>query len=523
MEIIKRKIGYQDLGVTPNLTFTATTFYFPIFLTQSYEDIGIYTDVKDSLADVVTGFTSAWNLSYDGSLQKDCKTSNKCLVTNTVSPATFYNASDGSLNVVITNPNTLDCPGPVTINWTGPDGFVSQNLNNNNLKAGNYTLKITDSNCDRTIKTYYISQPGPLDSEIGINNSQVNDTNGNCNGSATVTVTGGRPPYTFAWYLAGTTTPVLGTSSALTNLCIGDYYVVITDSDSTVVTEFFNISQPPPLSGTVKNTINIDCQGNSGYIKVQGIGGYITNGYSYTLNGVTNNIGVFDSGITTPGTYNVIITDNGGSTFTLPVVITQPVTPIVVTYTPTGTNNDGVQDLVGVTGNLSYNISGGQGVNGDYYVTLNPVFNTTSTTNSPPLNSTVGAGGYQFDSSGSFIGLQSGWYQLIVTDSVCEYTQNIYIPHLFDLSVDVTNYGGGKLQVIVDNGAIYNFITIKWSDGSQYGCSPVLLGTPCPTYTLLSDSHPSGTDLTLEVVWVDILDPTNTTLYRSFKRKYKVP
>ena len=45
MEIIKRKIGYQDLGVTPNLTFTATTFYFPIFLTQSYEDIGIYTDV----------------------------------------------------------------------------------------------------------------------------------------------------------------------------------------------------------------------------------------------------------------------------------------------------------------------------------------------------------------------------------------------------------------------------------------------------------------------------------------------
>jgi hypothetical protein len=169
------------------------------------------------------------------------RTSNKCSVTNTVSPATFYNASDGSLNVVITNQNTLDCPGPVTINWTGPDSFVSQNLNNNNLKAGNYTLKITDSNCDRTIKTYYISQPSPLDSEIGINNSQVNDTNGTCNGSATVTVTGGRPPYTFVWYSACTTTPVLGTSNTLTNLCVGDYYVVITDFDNTVVTEFFNI------------------------------------------------------------------------------------------------------------------------------------------------------------------------------------------------------------------------------------------------------------------------------------------
>jgi len=523
MEIIKRKIGYQDLGVTPNLTFTATTFYFPLFLTQSYEDIGIYTDVKDSLADVVTGFTSAWNLSYDGNSQKDCKTSNKCLVTSTVSPATFYNASDGSLNVTITNPNSLECPSPVTINWTGPDGFDSSNLNNNSLKAGNYTLKITDINCDRTIKTYYIPQPGPLDSEIGINNSQVNDTNGTCNGSATVTVTGGRPPYTFDWYSAGTTTPVLGTSSTLTNLCIGDYYVVITDFDGTVVTEFFNISQPPPLSGTVKNTINIDCQGNSGYIKVQGIGGYITNGYTYTLGSVTNNTGIFDSNITTPNTYNVVINDNGGSTFILPVVITQPVTPISVTYAPTVTNNDGFQDTAGVTGNLSYNISGGQGVNGDYYVTLAPVFNTTSTTNSPPLNSTVGAGGYQFDSSGSFIGLQSGWYQLIVTDSVCEYSQNIYIPHLFDLSVDVTNYGGGRLEVITTNGSTYKFAGISWSDGIQYICPTVLGGTPCVTHTLLSDPHPSGTDLTLEVLWVNITNPNNSTLWRTFKRKYKVP
>jgi hypothetical protein len=334
-----------------------------------------------------------------------------------------------------------------------------------------------------------------------------------------VTVTGGRPPYTFAWYSAGTTTPVLGTSNTLTNLCVGDYYVVITDFDNTVVTEFFNISQPPPLSGTVKNTINIDCQENSGYIKVQGIGGYITNGYSYTLNGVTNNIGVFDSGITSPGTYNVIITDNGGSTFNLPVVITQPVTPIVVTYITTGTNNDGFQDIAGVTGSLTYNISGGQSVNGDYYVTLTPVFNTTSTTNSPPLNSTVGAGGYQFNNGGDFFGLQSGWYQLIVTDNVCEYSQNIYIPHLFDLSVDVTNYGGGKLEVIVTDGSIYKFSIIRWSDGIQYICPT----TPCGTYTLLSNQHPSGTDLTLEVLWVEVADPTNSTLWRTFKRKYKVP
>jgi uncharacterized protein (DUF2141 family) len=534
MEIIKRKIGYQDLGVTPNLTFTATTFYFPLFLTQSYEDIGIYTDVKDSLADVVTGFTSAWNLSYDGSLQKDCKTSNKCLVTNTVSPATFYNASDGSLNVVITNQNTLDCPSPITINWTGPDGFVSSNLNNNNLKAGSYTLKITDANCDRTIKTYNIGQPGPLDSEIGINNSQVNDTNGTCSGSATVTVTGGRPPYTFAWYSAGTTTPVLGTSITLTNICIGDYYVVITDSDGTVVTEFFNISQPPPLSGIVKTVINIDCQGNSGEIKVQGIGGYITNGYSYTLNGVTNNTGIFDSNITTQATYNVIITDNGSSTFTLPVVITQPITPIQINFSSTSNSfNDGIDGDISTdpTGQLTFSVTGGQSFpcpstpsSACYNVSIESIFKVGAGYGSFE-NSSVSSGDYVVANSSTFYTLPSGWYRVTASDNECEATLDTYIDHQFTSSVDISSTSTpGQLRADISNVSGFNWLTIKWSDGAQIACPGALVGTPCVSITSLpSNTHQPGTEITLEVVWVDSSAPTNQLFWRSFKRAFKIP
>ena len=530
MELIKRKIGYQDLGVTPNLTFTATTFYFPLFLTQSYEDIGIYTDVKDSLADVVTGFTSAWNLSYDGNSQKDCKTSNKCLVSSTSSPATFYNASDGSLNVTITNLNSLECPSPVTINWTGPDSFVSFNLNNNSLKAGNYTLKITDANCDRTIKTYNIGQPGPLDSEIGINNSQVNDTNGTCNGSATVTVTGGRPPYTFDWYSAGTTTPVLGTSSTLTNLCIGDYYVVITDFDGTVVTEFFNISQPPPLSGTVKNTINIDCQGNSGYIKVQGIGGYITNGYTYTLGSVTNNTGIFESGITTSGIYNVVINDNGSSTFTLPVVITQPVTPIQINFLSTSnSSNDGIDDI-DPTGQLTFSVTGGQSFPCPsapsytcYNVSIESIFKFGAGYNSFE-NSSVSSGDYVVANSTTFYTLPSGWYRVTASDNECESTVDTYIDHQFISSVGISSTSTpGQLRADISNPSGFNWLTIKWSDGAQIGCPGALLGTPCGTTSLPSNTHQPGTEITLEVVWVDSSAPTNQFLWRSFKRAFKIP
>jgi hypothetical protein len=193
------------------------------------------------------------------------------------------------------------------------------------------------------------------------------------------------------------------------------------------------------------------------------------------------------------------------------------VTPIVVTtYSTTGTNNDGFQNIAGVTGSLTYNISGGQSVNGDYNVTLNPVFNTTP---SALLNSTVGAGGYQLNSGGDFFGLQSGWYQLNVSDNVCGYSQNIYIPHLFDSSVNVTNYGSGKLDASVSNPADFSWFNIKWSDGAQTSC----LTLPCGTTSLISNTHPSGTDLTLEVVWVFTALPNQTALWRTFKRKYKVP
>ena len=525
MEIIKRKIGYQDLGVTPNLTFTATTFNFPIFFTQNYEDMGIYTDTSNPVVEVITGFTAIWDLSYDGTLQKDCKTTNKCLISETISNATYYNASDGNLSILITNENTIDCPSPLTISWTGPDGFTSSNSNLTGLKAGNYTLKITDTECNRTFKTYFVQQPPSLDSNMLINNSQVNDTNGTCNGSATVVAIGGRPPYTYAWYSAGTTTPVLGTSDTLTNLCVGNYYVVVTDTDGTQVTEFFNISQPPPLSGTVKTTINIDCQGNSGEIKVQGIGGYVTNGYTYTLNSETNNTGIFNTNITTPGVYSVIIMDNGSSIFTIPVTITQPITPISVISTVTNSSNDESP----ATGSVSFNVQNGQSVpcpgnplSSCYYVSLIPVIGPTPNSNGIYYSS-AGAGGYVNANSTTFYDIESGWYELVASDNSCTSSNYILVPHNFESSVSVDNYGGGKLETSVSNPSGFYWYTIEWSDGSSTACPGALIGAPCSTTNLLSNTHPSGTELTLEVVWVDNILPTFDALRKTFKRIYKVP
>lgn len=525
MEIVKRKIYYKGMKGLLNPVVTATTLNVPIFLSQDLFNIGIYTDSKNTISDIITGFTANWDLSYDGSLQKDCRTTNKCLVTETITNVTYYNASDGSVSVNVTNQNTLDCPGPLTLNWVGPDGFTSSNLNLVNLKAGNYTLKITDGECNRTYKSYYIPQPPALDSEISVNNSQVNDTNGTCLGEATVNATGGRPPYTYAWYSAGTTTPVLGINTTLSNLCVGNYYVIITDSDGSQVTEIFNISQPPPLSGIVKSVINIDCQSTSGEIKVQGIGGYITNGYSYTLNGNTNNTGIFNSNITTPGVYNVIIADNGVSTFTLPVTITQPITPISLSFSVSNSSNDKSP----ATGSVSFTVQNGQSFpcpgntsSSCYYVNLTPVIGPTPNGNNIYYGST-GAGGYTIANSTTFYGIESGWYELVASDDNCTSSDYVLVLHTFESSVSVSNYGGGKLEASVSNPSGFNWYLIQWSDGSSIPCAGALLGSPCSTTSLVSSIHTSGTEIDLEVIWVDSTSPTADTLWRSFKRKYIIP
>ena len=63
MEIYKRKVGYEDLNyriinsVLPitasSYLITATTLYFPVMLTQNFEDIGLYTDTENPVYEIV--------------------------------------------------------------------------------------------------------------------------------------------------------------------------------------------------------------------------------------------------------------------------------------------------------------------------------------------------------------------------------------------------------------------------------------------------------------------------------------
>lgn len=368
MEIYKRKVGYEDLGKTKNLVVTATTLYFPFMLTQNFEDIGLYTDTENPTYELVS-FPSSWDFTNNGTGQKVCLTLNKCIVSFTPTPITYFNANNGGLIATITNSGSIDCPSPQTIKWTGPNNFTSTNLTAGvgNLAAGNYSIKITDANCDVTYASYLLTQPQALSFNLTSSNSQTNVTTpGGCNGSASVSVFGGQPPYTYSWF-SGTT--VYGTTSSVTNLCAGNYTVQIVDSTNTIISGNFNITEPSIVTGSVISVINLTCNSvNEGEIKVQAGGGIsVPNGYSFTLTGPTNKIITGSTGIATftdlpSGNYTITISDSVGNTTTVSTTVTQPVL-LTNSLVPTNVNCPGT-----ATGSIIINVNGG---NPPYDITIN--------------------------------------------------------------------------------------------------------------------------------------------------------
>ena len=333
MEIYKRTVGYEQFGKTTNLVVTATTLNFPFMLKQSFEDIGIYTDVENPVYEIVD-LSGIWNTSNNGSGQKPCLTLNNCNITITQTlPVTYYGANNGQLTASVAG-----CPSPQTLQWSGPNGFTSNAYTISNLISGNYTLKVTDANCDISYSSFFLPQPQGLSLSLLTVNSQTSANIG-CNGTASVTPQGGLPPYTYTWYsvpppftgstiIAGPSTTLTG----LTSLCAGVYTVQITDSTPTTVSATFTITAPSAVSGTVVSTVNIDCNGgNTGVITLSASGGIAPTGYTYVLSGPSpsTNSGGYFSGLLA-GSYTAQIFDSVGNFTTLgPINITQPV---AVTY-----------------------------------------------------------------------------------------------------------------------------------------------------------------------------------------------
>ncbi|MFZ7336941.1 autotransporter domain-containing protein [Comamonas jiangduensis] len=150
---------------------------------------------------------------------------------------------------------------------------------------------------------------------LTLTTSQTNvSCNGGTNGTATVTASGGIPPYTYSWAPSG------GSNATATGLAAGSYSATVTDAGGAVTTATVTVSQPSVLS-TTSSQIEVSSYGGSdgsaGVVVTGGTPGYT---YSWAPSGGTD---ATANGLSA-GNYTVTVTDANACTYSRIFTITQP-------------------------------------------------------------------------------------------------------------------------------------------------------------------------------------------------------
>jgi gliding motility-associated-like protein len=330
-------------------------------------------------------------------------------------------------------------------------GLIASNTNGlfENLANGTYWVVITDANsCSVTTRLIVLA---------GLNIT-VTSTDVSCfgadDGTITITVDGGTPPYTITWSGPSGPMPAHNNSLSIGSLQPGIYTVYIIDFDGVDATINIEIFEPAVLDILPPEVVSPLChpsQGgsNTGSITVVAKGG--TPPYIYSLedsNGVPmpeTSSGFFDNLLT--GNYTLLVTDANSCTFTNVITVVEPTPitydqPIFVQHPSSHTASDGQIVVVahGGTGSYSYTLL--------------------------PNNISNG--------SGIFSNLPSGVYQVVITDgNNCSVTTtNIQLTGftvtLTPNHISCSGANDGWINVSLVGVVPPVVITLFWVEGDQY-------------------------------------------------------
>lgn len=167
-----------------------------------------------------------------------------------VKDVSCYGGSDGIINL---NGETGGTP-PYSYLWS--NGYVTEDADM--LQAGIYTLTITDSHQCQLITDFSITEP----SQIVLSGSSTDvSCTGSPDGTATVNISGGVPPYTYSWNTGQYTQTVTGIQQ-------GDYQVIVTDFHNCYNEITVHVSTDPALTFIPPSGLNItsDILWNDNYI-----------------------------------------------------------------------------------------------------------------------------------------------------------------------------------------------------------------------------------------------------------------
>ena len=322
-----------------------------------------------SAATVVNGGISPYSYLWSNSQITNPATG---LVANTYTvTVTDANLCSATANAIISEPSALSasatstdvaCNGgssgsvtasvsggtsPYSYLWSDPDAQIINPATG--LVANSYSVTITDNNLCSTTATAAVGEPTALGSATTTTNVACNGEN---NGSATVSVSGGTLPYTYVWSDSQITSPATGLEA-------NTYFVTVTDANLCAILDSADVSEPFVLSVSATVSGDVSCfGGNDGSTLASVSGG--TTGYTYQWSNGSPNP---DAGMLTAGSYTVTVTDANGCNATGSATVSEPTalsaTIIVTTDDSTGTGSATVT-ASGGTSSYSYLWNNGQ-------------------------------------------------------------------------------------------------------------------------------------------------------------------
>lgn len=366
--------------------------------------------------------------------------------------ANFTNVSCFGDNDGTATAQGVDGIPPYSYAWSS--GSNSQTATN--LFAGSYTVTVTDGNASTATAMVSIGQPTEV--MLNVTGQTNNDCNGEEEGSATVSATGGTGDFSYSWSNGGN-------GPGQFNLAAGTYSVTATDENGCTDVTTVTITAPPAIDLLVTNISDISCNGDddgSATVTADGGAGPYTYTWSNGANGPTQNF-------LPAGGYEVTVTDQNGCTSTTFLEITEPLELEAILISTTDVSCIGDADGTAVVSGLggtpdyfySWSIGGGGTAManldaGDYSVTVEDVNGCTAivdfvifepdpilvnadmvnidcngnSTGSISVSSSGGAGNYTYSwsngGSGTMqSGLAAGMYSLTVSDeNGCSATDN---------------------------------------------------------------------------------------------------
>ncbi|MCH2023322.1 MAG: gliding motility-associated C-terminal domain-containing protein [Saprospiraceae bacterium] len=315
--------------------------------------------------------------------------------------------------------------------------YVWQTIPNQNtqiatgLAAGSYTVVVTDTNGCTAQTTVTISEPSSAVAAVitGTNNTSCN---GQADGDATVSGSGGTPGYTFLWSNGQT-------AAIATGLSVGVYAVTVTDNNGCTTSLTTNISEPLPVDITQILTTDVACKGDAtGTASLSVNGG--TPGFTYQWSGALGQTGTLATGLSA-GSHTVTATDVNGCFDIDTFVISEPAQAMSGILTG--------QDALcfgSATGEIGAVVQGGT-VAGNYSYVWNTV----------PVQTTVIA-----DS------IPAGTYTVIVTDDQ-------------GCTISLTGTIGEATQLLI-NASMQQAVTCFGGNDGIATASPATGGTPDYNY-----------------------------------------